>query len=65
MQRLLAAVDPEITVVDAIGPPEHPHTVVVEITPDKARALEMRFRSAGTPSHQLTIEPDRPLSLFD
>ncbi|MFS2138951.1 hypothetical protein ACCD07_23340, partial [Duganella sp. Dugasp56] len=33
----LADVDPEITVVDVIGPRDSPHTAVVEISPDKAR----------------------------
>lgn len=61
----LADVDPEITVVDVLGPSDAPHTAVVEISADKARVLELHFRSTGTPSHQLTIEPDQPLSLFD
>jgi hypothetical protein len=61
----LADVDPEITVVDVLGPRDQPHTAVVEISPDKARVLELHFRSTGTPSHQLTIEPDQPLSLFE
>lgn len=59
-----AAADPEIAVVDTIGPRERPHTAVVEISPDKARALAQRFRSSAAAS-QLTIEPDRPLSMFD
>ncbi|GJI99820.1 hypothetical protein RugamoR64_03590 [Duganella rhizosphaerae] len=61
----LADVDPEINLVDVIGPRDQPHTAVVEISPDKARVLELHFRSTATPSHQLTIEPDQPLSLFD
>jgi hypothetical protein len=61
----LADVDPEITVVDVIGPRDSPHTAVVEISPDKARVLALHFRSTGTPSQQLTIEPDQPLSMFD
>lgn len=61
----LADVDPEISVVDLIGPHDQPHTAVVEISPDKARVLDLHFRSTSTPSHQLTIEPDQPLSLFD
>jgi hypothetical protein len=61
----VAATDPEIAVVDIIGPRERPHTAVVEISADKARLLEQHFRQTGTPAHQLTIEPDRPLSLFD
>jgi hypothetical protein len=61
----LAATDPEIAVVDTIGPRDRPHTAVVEISPDKARVLDLHFRSTSTPSHHLTIEPDRPLSMFD
>lgn len=58
-----AASDPDIAVVDTIGPSGRPHTAVVEISPEKARALAQRFRSNG--DLRLTIEPDRPLSLFD
>lgn len=53
--------DPEIALVDAIGPPGQPHTVVVDVTADKARALAQRFRV----SNKLFIEPDGPLSLFE
>ncbi|WP_373987893.1 hypothetical protein [Duganella sp. BuS-21] len=61
----VAAIDPGINVVDVIGPRDRPHTAVVEISHDKALQLEQHFRVTGTPSHQLTIEPDRPLSMFD
>ncbi len=61
----VAATDPEIAVVDVIGPRERPHTAVVQISADKARLLDQHFRLTGTPTHQLTIEPDRPLSMFD
>jgi hypothetical protein len=61
----VAGADGEISVVDIIGPRERPHTAVVEITPEKARLLEQHFRQTATSAHQLTIEPDRPLSLFD
>ncbi|NVM74582.1 hypothetical protein FHW83_000342 [Duganella sp. SG902] len=61
----LAATDADIAVVDIVGPRDRPHTAVVEITPEKARLLDQHFRLTGTPAHQLTIEPDRPLSLFD
>jgi hypothetical protein len=61
----VAGIDADISVVDVIGPHERPHTAVVEITPEKARLLEQHFRLTGTPGHQLTIEPDRPLSMFD
>lgn len=61
----LADADPDITLVDVIGPSDSPHTAVVEISPDKARALALQFSGTGTPSQQLTIEPDQPLSMFD
>lgn len=54
--------DPEIRILDSIGPPGQPHTLVVELSEAKARALAQQFRST-TP--QLTIEPDRPLTMFD
>lgn len=52
---------PAVRLVDAIGPREHPHTVVIETDAATARQLEESFRS----TNQLMIEPDRPLSLFD
>lgn len=54
--------DPAITVVDRIGPADQPHTVVTEMSHDRARALEQQFRQSQQP---LMIEPDRPLSMFD
>jgi hypothetical protein len=51
--------DSSIAIVDQIGPPGQPHTVVAEMSHDQARALEQRFSQ----SNQLMIEPDRPLSL--
>ena len=58
----LAELDPEIRILDRIGPPEAPHTLVVEISSAKARALDQQFRNT---SPQLTIEPDQPLTMFD
>ncbi len=55
-----ARVDPGMTVIDIIGPPGAPHTAVIEMTHTAAHFLEQRFRE----TKQLTIEPDRPLSLF-
>ncbi|MES2934506.1 MAG: hypothetical protein V4805_13580 [Pseudomonadota bacterium] len=52
--------DPNIVLVDTIGPEGQPHTAVFELSHDTARSLEQRF--LGSP--QLKIEPDRPLSLF-
>jgi len=61
----VATTDPDIAVVEVLGPRDRPHTAVVEISADKAQQLDQHFRRTGTPSHQLIIEPDRPLSLFD
>ena len=52
--------DPAMELVDMIGPAGQPHTAVVVMPHDSASSLEQRFSA----SHQLTIEPDRPLSLF-
>lgn len=54
--------DPAISVVDRIGPSGQPHTVVTEMSHDRARALEQQFIQSQQP---LMIEPDRPLSMFD
>lgn len=52
--------DPDIELVDLIGPAGKPHTLVVAVQPDRAALLEERVRASG----QLTLERDRPLSLF-
>ncbi len=56
-----ARFDPAMVVVDTIGPTGFPHTAIIEMSPATAHLLEQRFRA----SKQLTIEPDRPLSLFN
>ena len=58
----LAAIegDPDLTLIDTIGPPEQPHTAVVAVAPEQAPCFENRFRN----SPHLLIEQDRPLSLF-
>ena len=61
----LAETDPDITVSDLIGPRGQPHTAVLEISAETAQRLQQQFRNAGAASHQLTIEPDRPLSMYD
>jgi hypothetical protein len=61
----LAETDPEITVADLIGPRGQPHTAVLEITAETAQRLQRQFRNTSIPSHQFTIEPDRPLSMYD
>lgn len=52
--------DSNIELVDTIGPAGRPHTAVFTMASDKAASLEQHFRG----SNQLSIEPDRPLSLF-
>lgn len=53
--------DPTLEVVDTIGPPDQPHTAVLEVAPELASDFEQRFRN----SPHLMIERDRPLSLLD
>ncbi|MDB5963077.1 MAG: hypothetical protein JWP59_4371 [Massilia sp.] len=53
--------DPAIAVIRQIGPAGQPHTVVVETSHDRARALEQQFQQSQQP---LIIEPDSPLSFF-
>ena len=53
--------DPALELVDTIGPPGQPHTAVVATSAEHAPAFEQRFRT----SPHITIERDRPLSLFD
>lgn len=52
--------DPSIRIVERIGPPGQPHTLVAEMSADRASELEQSFRQ----SQQLMIEPDRPLSMY-
>jgi len=65
-QHLAAFIDrislvPDIELIDVIGPVGQPHTAVVALSHDQAALLEQQFRTVNP---QLTIEPDRPLSLF-
>lgn len=53
--------DPEVALVDTIGPPGRLHTAVIEAAPDKALQFERRFSH----SDELMIERDQPLSLSD
>lgn len=53
--------DTAVTVVDRIGPAGQPHTVVAELSHDRARALEQEFKQTRQP---LIIEPDQPMSLY-
>ena len=53
--------DPDIALVDTIGPPGQVHTAVIEIAPDKAPQFERRFIH----SNELIVERDQPLSMSD
>lgn len=53
--------DPEIALVDTIGPPGQVHTAVIEIASDKALQFERRFIH----SNELIVERDQPLSMSD
>lgn len=53
--------EPELNLVDTIGPAGHPHTAVVAVDAQHAHSFEQRFSKL----QQLMIERDRPLSLLD
>lgn len=52
--------DPELHLIETIGPASAPHTAVFDMAHNKAVALQQGFHAEGA----LKIEPDRPLSLF-
>ena len=54
--------NPAIDVVQHIGPPGQPHTVVAEMSHDNARELEQQLTQSQQP---IMIEPDAPMSMFD
>ena len=56
-----ATTDPELELVETIGPVGVPHTAVFFMPHEKARALQQRYGE----SNRVIIERDRPLSLFD
>lgn len=62
LQRFIADArkDPELRLIDTIGPTDAPHTAVCDMAHKKAAALRQDFQVEG----KLKIEPDRPLSLF-
>ena len=62
LDDFLAAIagDPDLTLIDTIGPPDQPHTAVIAVAPQQAPCFEHRFRN----SPHLLIEQDRPLSLY-
>lgn len=49
--------DPEVEVLDVVGPVDQPNTLVVAMTPEHARQLKQEFTG------KLIIEKDAPLSL--
>ncbi len=53
--------DPDLQLLDTVGPPDAPHTAVFDMSHAKAAELQTRFAVGG----DLKIEPDQPLSLFD
>ena len=55
-----AHTDPELHLIETIGPNDAPHTAVYEMAHNRAIALQQDFAAEGV----LKIEPDRPLSLF-
>lgn len=63
LQRFLkeARTDPDLKLLDTLGPPDAPHTAVYDMAHERAARLQQSFAVRG----ELNIEPDRPLSLFD
>ena len=51
--------DPSVELLDTIGPPQAPHTAVVNMNDEQAAGLRRKF-GAAVPG--LLIEPDQPLS---
>lgn len=54
--------DPDIELVDTIGPSGQVHTAVIEVPAGQALQLERRFRNFSN-SNALIIERDQPLSM--
>ncbi len=52
--------DPELQLIETIGPRDAPHTAVFDMAHAIAVQLEHRFAASG----DMKIEPDQPLSLF-
>lgn len=55
-----SSTNPELRLLDTVGPPGAPHTAVFDMAHDMAAQLQKHFAASG----DLNIEPDRPLSLF-
>jgi hypothetical protein len=56
LEQLLRA-DPEIGLLNVVGPPARPDLYVVEMSSDRAERLRQEFGG------QVTVEPDAPLTL--
>lgn len=52
--------DPELELERTIGPPDAPHTAVVRMNDQQAKALRQRFLALT----RLSIEPDQSLDPF-
>ncbi len=52
--------NPELQLLDTLGPQDAPHTAVYEMPHATAARLEKHFEAGG----DMKIEPDQPLSLF-
>ncbi len=52
--------NPELRLLDTIGPTDAPHTAVYEMAHDMAAQLQKHFAASG----DMNIEPDRPLFPF-
>jgi hypothetical protein len=55
-----ASTNPDLQLLDTLGPPGAPHTAVYDMAHDMAAQLQKNFAASG----DLNIEPDQPLSLF-
>ncbi len=52
---------PEVKLVEKIGPSEAPHTAVFDMSHEKAAQLEQSFAGVG----ELKIEPDQRVKMMD
>ncbi len=52
---------PELHLLDKLGPSDAPHTAVFDMPHEKAAQLEQRFAGVG----ELKIEPDQRLTMMD
>ena len=55
-----ASANPDLRLLDKLGPAGAPHTAVFDMSHDTAVQLQRHFAAGG----DLKIEPDQPLSMF-